>query len=182
MRINQNIKVDEVRLIDAKGENLGVYKIQDAFNKASESHLDLVEISPDSSPPVCRIMDYGKFQFDQKKKLSGIKKNRKASLKEIKFRPSTDIGDYKVKMRHLQKFIEGGDKVKVSVWFRGREIMYKELGLNLIEKIESEVKSFANIESEMKMEGRQMFVMLSPMKGAVKKAPQVNKEELEKKN
>lgn len=164
-QINEQIKAREVRLIDAKGEQLGVQSIDEALRLSLEAGLDLVEISPDSSPPVCRIMDYGKFKFQQSKKKAAAKKKQKQSqLKEIKIRPATEEADYQVKVRSVVKFLENGDKVKITVRFRGREMSHSELGMKLMEKMMAELQNCSTVEQMPKFEGRQIVMVLGPKK------------------
>ena len=155
----------QVRLIDAEGENRGVVPIEEALAAAEEAELDLVEIVPNADPPVCRIMDYGKFRFEESKKAQAARKKQKQiQLKEVKFRPGTDEGDYRVKMRNLRKFLEQGNKGKVTIRFRGREMAHRELGAQLLQRIESELEDIATVEQRPKMEGRQMVMVLAPHK------------------
>ncbi|MPQ75481.1 translation initiation factor IF-3 [Hydrogenovibrio sp. JE_KL2] len=164
-RINAAITEAEVRLIDADGEQKGVVSIEDALAAAKEAELDLVEISAKSSPPVCRIMDYGKYQYQKQKKAHEAKKKQKqVQVKEVKFRPGTDIGDYQVKLRNVVKFLENGDRVKVTIWFRGREITHKELGMAMLERIREDLKEIATVEQMPKMEGRSLQMMIAPSK------------------
>lgn len=152
-------------MIDADGEQKGVVPIEVALESARESELDLVEISAKSSPPVCRIMDYGKFVYQQQKKKHEAKKNQKqVQVKEVKFRPGTEDGDYQVKMRNLKKFLEKGDRVKVTIWFRGREITHKELGMRMLERVRDDIQELATVEQMPKMEGRQLQMMVAPIK------------------
>lgn len=155
----------EVRLLDAEGNQAGVVKTYDAILQAEAVGLDLVEISPGAKPPVCRIMDYGKYQFQQKKRASEQKKKQKViTVKEVKFRPGTDVGDYVVKLRKIASFLTRGDKVKVSLRFRGREMQHRELGLELLKRVQSDLVNIA-IEQEPKLEGRQMTMLLAKGKG-----------------
>ncbi|MDG4812224.1 translation initiation factor IF-3 [Hydrogenovibrio sp. 3SP14C1] len=163
--INGNISAKEVRLIDADGEQRGVVSIEEALDVAKEAELDLVEISAKSSPPVCRIMDYGKYVYQQqKKKHEAKKKQKQVQVKEVKFRPGTEQGDYDVKMRNLMKFLENGDRVKVTIWFRGREITHKELGMKMLERVRDDIQEVATVEQMPKMEGRQLQMMVAPIK------------------
>ncbi len=163
--INQQIQAAEVRLIDVDGEQIGIVSREEALEKATSQQLDLVEISPDAEPPVCRIMDYGKHLFEQKQKSrESRKKQRQTQLKEIKFRPGTDIGDYDVKLRNLKRFLEAGDKTKVTVRFRGREMAHQELGRELLARIEADLAEYGSVEQYPNMEGRQMIMVLSPGK------------------
>ena len=152
-----------VRLIDASGKQVGVVGIDQAKQMAEDAELDLVEVSPNAEPPVCKIMDFGKFQYEQKKQLSDAKKKqKKTTVKTIKYRPGTEEGDYQIKFRSLVKFLENGDKVKVSIWFRGREVQHRELGMEMLNRIEKDTETFANVEQKAKMEGRQLGMMLAP--------------------
>lgn len=137
---------------------------------ASDRNLDIVEISPNAKPPVCKLMDYGRYKFDQKKKLHQSKsKQTKVQIKEIKFRPGTDIGDYNVKLRNLTKFLEHGDKTKITIRFRGREMAHRELGLDLLKRVEDDLSAIAGVESHPKLEGRQMTMVMAPLKKGEKK-------------
>ncbi|MFN4263290.1 MAG: translation initiation factor IF-3 [Thioalkalivibrionaceae bacterium] len=163
--MNEQIICPTVRLIDDEGENHGVMPTPKALEIALEAGLDLIEISPNADPPVCRIMDYGKFKFDLAKKTQAAKKNQKQTqLKEIKFRPGTDIGDYEVKLRNLRRFLDAGDKGKVTVRFRGREMRHQELGNELLDRIEADLKDVAVVEQRAKMEGRQLTMVVAPIK------------------
>ncbi|WP_081601270.1 MULTISPECIES: translation initiation factor IF-3 [unclassified Thioalkalivibrio] len=165
VRLNDQITCPQIRLIDAEGENRGVCSTAEALEMAQESGLDLVEISPNAEPPVARIMDYGKFKFEQAKKAQEAKKKQKQiQIKEVKFRPGTDEGDYNVKIRNLRRFIEGGDKGKVTIRFRGREMRHQELGGELLDKIEQDMSDIAVVEQRPKMEGRQMIMVLTGKK------------------
>ncbi|NVN56517.1 translation initiation factor IF-3 [Cobetia sp. Dlab-2-AX] len=162
--INDRIRADEVRLIDADGEQVGVVSTRDALAKAEEAGLDLVQIS-NADPIVCKIMDYGKFLFDEKKQKNLQKKKQKQiQVKEVKFRPGTDEGDYQVKLRNLTRFIEGGDKGKVTLRFRGREMAHQDIGRKLMERIAADLGELVTVESFPKMEGRQMIMILAPKK------------------
>jgi len=162
-RINASIIASEVRVIDQEGEQVGILPIADATNMASEASLDLVEISPNAEPPVCRIMDYGKFRFEENKKLQVAKKKQKQTqVKEIKFRPGTDIGDYNIKLRKLIAFLEEGDRTKVTLRFRGREMAHQELGLELLQRVKADLEEYGTVEQEPKMEGRLMVMVLAP--------------------
>lgn len=153
-----------MRLIDADGENKGVVPFSEAMALALSVSLDLVEIVPNAKPPVARIMDYGKFRFEEsKKKASSKKKTKKTQVKEIKLRPGTDIGDYNIKLRKLKEFLEAGDKTKVTVRFRGREMAHRELGMDMLKRIEKDLEEYANVEQYPKMEGRQMMMVLGPI-------------------
>jgi translation initiation factor IF-3 len=164
-RLNDDITASEVRLVGADGEQVGIVSIGEAFAAAEEAKLDLVEIVPNAEPPVCRIMDYGKFLFEQKKQKQAAKKKQKqVHIKEIKFRPGTDEGDYQVKLRNLIRFLQDGDKAKVTMRFRGREHAHRELGLELLERVESDLAEYGQIEQKPAMEGRQMVMVLAPKK------------------
>lgn len=163
--INENIDATEVRLVLADGEQKGVVTIEEARAEAAEAKLDLVLIAPDAEPPVCKIMDYGKHVFDIKKqKAASKKKQRKTQIKEIKFRPGTEEGDYQVKLRNLIRFLEDGDKAKVSLRFRGRELAHQHLGLELVQRIAKDLEEYGTVEQEPKMEGRQIVMVLAPTK------------------
>ncbi|MCX7543983.1 translation initiation factor IF-3 [Marinicella gelatinilytica] len=164
MRRNQQIKIPEVRLIDQNGDQVGVMATDEARKLAAEAGLDLVEISPKARPPVCKIMDYGKFKFEQaKKNQQSKKKQKKIQLKEVKFRPNTDEGDFQVKMKNLRKFIDQGNKVKVTIMFRGRELAHRELGSQMLDRVVEEVQDEAVVEQRpAKMEGRFMIMLLAP--------------------
>ena len=163
--INENITAREVRLIGAEGEQIGIVSIQEALAAAEEARLDLVEISPDAEPPVCRVMDYGKHIFEKKKQQAAARKNQKQiQIKEVKFRPGTEEGDYKVKLRNLIKFLNEGDKAKVSLRFRGREMAHQELGMELLKRVEADLVEYGTVEQYPKMEGRQLMMVLAPKK------------------
>jgi translation initiation factor IF-3 len=162
-RINDRIRSPEIRLIGADGENVGVVTPARAMQMAEEAGLDLVEISPTAEPPVCKIMDFGKFKYEtQKREAEARKKQKIIEIKEIKFRPGTDIHDYDVKMRSVVKFLEEGDKVKVTLRFRGREMAHQDLGLELLKRVEADVAEIGKIESFPRLEGRQMVMMVAP--------------------
>ena len=164
-RLNDEIKVPEVRLINHDGEQLGLVAIADALQAAVDAEMDLVEIVPNANPPVCRLMDYGKFRFQQKKKLHDQrKKQRQVQIKEIKFRPGTEKGDYEVKLKKLTQFIEIGDRVKVTVRFRGREMAHMDLGRDLLKRVEEDMKELANVDQYPQSMGRQMTMLLVPKK------------------
>lgn len=163
--INDNITAREVRLIGAEGEQIGVVSIQEAMAAAEEAKLDLVEISPDAAPPVCRIMDYGKHLFEKKKQQAVARKNQKQiQIKEIKFRPGTEEGDYQVKLRNLIRFLSEGDKAKVSLRFRGREMAHQELGMELLKRVEADLAELGTVEQHPKLEGRQLMMVIAPKK------------------
>ncbi|MFZ4077419.1 MAG: translation initiation factor IF-3 [Legionellaceae bacterium] len=164
-RINEQITLPEVRLIDAEGNQAGIVSTREALRLAEESGLDLVEISPTAKPPVCRIMDYGKFLFEvNKKQAEARKKQKQIQVKELKFRPTTEDGDYQVKLRNLIRFLNHGDKVKVTLRFRGREVAHQELGMKILERLQQDTAEFAVVEQQAKREGRQLLMVLSPKK------------------
>ena len=161
--MNDMITSRQVRLIDEKGENHGVVSIGDALGRAEVAGLDLVEISPNTEPPVCKILDYGKFKYQAQKKASEARKKQKTiEVKEIKMRPGIDHHDYDVKMRSVEKFLKEGDKVKVTLRFRGREMAHKELGMDLLEKVRTQMDELAKVEQFPKLEGRQMSMVIAP--------------------
>lgn len=167
-RINGEIRIPEVRLIGIEGEQLGVVKVADALDMAEEHDVDLVEIAPQAEPPVCRLMDYGKFRYqEQKRQQEARSKQKIIQIKEVKFRPGTDDGDFNVKLRNVRRFIEDGDKVKVSLRFRGREMAHQELGMRVLERVRDEVEEICQVEAMPKLEGRQMIMVLAPKKKAV---------------
>jgi translation initiation factor IF-3 len=150
-------------VIDQEGEQVGIVSIEEANKLANDSNMDLVEISPNAEPPVCRIMDYGKFRFEENKKLQTAKKKQKQTqVKEIKFRPGTDIGDYNIKLRKLISFLEDGDRTKVTLRFRGREMAHQELGMQLLMRVKADLDEYGTVEQEPKMEGRLMVMVLAP--------------------
>ncbi len=162
-RINRDIRVREVQLIDHEGQNRGTTDILEALNLAEEAGLDLVEIVPNANPPVCKILDYGKFRFLEQKKAAEARKRQKVvEVKEIKLRPGIDDHDYETKMKAVRRFFEEGDKVKVTLRFRGREMAHQDLGFRLLEKVKLETGSIAKVELEPSMEGRQMIMILAP--------------------
>jgi translation initiation factor IF-3 len=162
-RINEEIRVREVQLIDHTGVNRGVTEIQIALNLAKESGLDLVEIAPNSVPPVCKILDYGKYKYQAQKKAAEARKKQKVvEIKELKFRPMIDDHDYDVKMRSMKRFFEEGDKVKVTLRFRGREMAHQELGIKLLDRVKGDASALAKVEQEPKFEGRQTVMVLAP--------------------
>jgi len=164
-RRNQDIRVPRVRVIGADGEMVGVLSRDEALQMAEDAGLDLVEIQPNADPPVCKIMDFGKFRFEQQKKANEAKKKSKqVEIKEIKFRPVTDEGDYQIKLRNMRRFLEEGDKVKVNIRFRGREMSHQELGREMAARIEADLGEDIVIESRPRLEGRQMVMMIAPKK------------------
>ncbi|MCV2891881.1 translation initiation factor IF-3 [Lentibacter sp. XHP0401] len=164
-RVNDRITSNEIRLIGADGENVGVVTPAQAMVMAEEAELDLVEISPNANPPVCKIMDFGKFKYEQQKREAEARKKQKIiEIKEVKFRPNTDVNDYNVKMRNVTKFLENGDKVKITLRFRGREMAHQNLGRELLERVAKDVTEaeLGKIENFPKMEGRQMVMLIGP--------------------
>ncbi|MEL6792247.1 MAG: translation initiation factor IF-3 [Pseudomonadota bacterium] len=165
-RVNQMIRSPEIRLIDENGDNHGTVTPAHAISMAEEVGLDVVEISPNANPPVCKIMDFGKFKYESQKKAAEAKKKQKIiEVKEVKFRPNIDTHDYDVKMRNVNRFLEAGDKVKVTLRFRGREMAHQELGRDLLKKIAEDIEDVAKVESMPKMEGRQMIMVVAPQRG-----------------
>jgi translation initiation factor IF-3 len=164
-RINGEITTPEVRLVGVEGEQLGIVKIYEALRQAEDADLDLVEIAPTAQPPVCKIMDYGKFKYQESKKQHEAKlKQKQVQIKEIKFRPGTDEGDYQIKLRNLIKFLEEGDKTKITLRFRGREMAHQEIGMNQLKRVAADLAEYAVVEQFPKMEGRQLVMMLAPKK------------------
>ena len=162
-RINEDIRVREVHLIDKDGANLGTIPIADALAKAAEAGLDLVEISPNAVPPICKLLDYGKYRFqEQKKQAEARKKQKVVEVKEIKLRPMIDDHDYQVKMRSMERVFEEGDKVKVTLRFRGREMAHQEIGVRVLERIKNEMDPVSKVEQMPRMENRQMVMVLTP--------------------
>lgn len=162
-RINGEVTAREVRLIGTDGEIIGIMSGREALKMAEEADTDLVEISPNATPPVCRLMDYGKFKYQEQKKAAEARAKQKIiQVKEIKLRPGTDENDYQVKMRNIKRFIEDGDKVKVTLRFRGREMAHQEIGMRQLERIRDELNEVVQVESMPKLEGRQMIMMLAP--------------------
>ena len=162
-RTNEEIRVREVHLIDKDGSNRGTVPVSEALAIAQEAGLDLVEISPNATPPVCKLLDFGKYKFqEQKKQAEARKKQKVVEVKEIKFRPMIDDHDYEVKMRSMQRFFEEGDKVKVTLRFRGREMAHQELGARLLERVKGDTEKLAKVEMDARFEGRQMIMILAP--------------------
>jgi translation initiation factor IF-3 len=162
-RVNEEIRVREVQLIDNTGANHGVVDIQAALEMAQAAGLDLVEIAPNSAPPVCKILDFGKYKYQAQKKAAEARKKQKVvEIKELKFRPMIDDHDYDVKMRSMRRFFEEGDKVKVTLRFRGREMAHQELGVKLLDRVKDDTSKLAKVEQEPKFEGRQMVMVLAP--------------------
>ena len=164
-QINEEIRDKEVRLIDAGGEQLGIMSAQKALEVAIERGMDLVKIAPQAQPPVCRIMDYGKFRFEQAKREKEAPKNQRVmEIKEIRLSPGIDVNDLNVKVGHARRFLKGGDKVKVSVRFRGREVTHSSIGLELLKRFAEQCSGFGTIEKQPKLEGRHMHMFLAPIK------------------
>ncbi|MDE2048241.1 MAG: translation initiation factor IF-3 [Betaproteobacteria bacterium] len=164
-RLNREIMAPEVRLSGPDNEPLGIVSLQEALRMSEEMDVDLVEIAAQAVPPVCRLMDYGKFRFQEQKKAHEAKlKQKQIQIKEVKFRPGTDDGDYNIKVRNLRRFLEEGDKAKITLRFRGREITHQELGMAMLERIKADTAELALVEQMPKLEGRQMIMMLSPKK------------------
>ena len=162
--MNEEIEAKNVRLIDANGEQAGIVSIEGALEQSKIAGLDLVEISPDAEPPVCKIMDYGKKLFEVKKqKAVQRKKQKNTQVKEMKFRPGTDKGDYQIKLRNMTRFLENGDKAKVTLRFRGREMAHQELGRDLLVRVAEDTKEIGKVENMPKIEGRQMVMLIGPL-------------------
>lgn len=164
-RLNEDIAYDRIRLVSETGEQLGIITSDEARTIAEERGMDLVEIAPNAEPPVCRLMDYGKYLYaSAKKRQESKKKQKQITVKEIKFRPGTDIGDYDIKVRNLTRFLDAGNKVKVTLRFRGREMAHQELGMEMLKRVEEDLKEIGVVEQMPKMEGRQMVMVLAPVK------------------
>ncbi|EDO29358.1 predicted protein [Nematostella vectensis] len=162
--VEHKSRTDQLRLIGADGEQVGIVSLNEALELAQQAELDLVQIS-DSDPIVCKLMDFGKFQYEQKKKQAEVKKKQhQTQIKEMKFRPATEEGDYQVKLRNLVRFLEAGDKAKVTLRFRGREMAHQDLGMQLMERIENDLQEQGVVEQRPKMEGRQMVMVIAPKK------------------
>ena len=164
-RINGEITAPELRLSGVENEPLGIVSLADAFRLAEEANVDLVEIAPTAQPPVCRLMDYGKFKYSEQKKAHEAKLKQKVILvKEVKFRPGTDDGDYNIKLRNLIKFLDDGDKTKITLRFRGREMAHQDIGMRMLERLKLDLEPYGQVEQWPKMEGRQMIMVLAPKK------------------
>ncbi|MGO4302550.1 translation initiation factor IF-3 [Cupriavidus sp. RAF12] len=164
-RINREISAPELRLVGVDNEQLGIVKFMDALRLAEDKDLDLVEIAPNATPPVARIMDYGKFKYEEAKRAHEAKLKQKIiQVKEVKFRPGTDDGDYNVKLRNLRRFLEEGDKTKITLRFRGREMAHQEIGARMLERLKADLEEQGQVEQMPKMEGRQMVMVLAPKK------------------
>lgn len=177
-RLNEEITVPECRLIGYDGTQMGIYRLREALRVAEDEGLDLVEIAPNATPPVCRIMDYGKYKYDQEIKAKQARKNQsKIEIKEMKFRPKIDTGDYNTKKKHVLRFLADGCKVKVTIMFRGREMAHPEQGLNILEQLARDLSDVASIEQQPKMEGRNMNMVIAPLPGAAKKLKEARSKE-----
>lgn len=185
-RLNEQISVRECRLIGFDGTQMGIYATSEAQRIADSEGLDLVEIAPMAEPPVCRIMDYGKFKYDQAIKAKQARKNQsRVETKEMKFRPKIDVGDYTTKKKHVLRFLDAGNKVKITIMFRGREMAHPEQGLTILERLADDLKDVAVIENQPKMEGRNMHMLIAPLPSAVaakKKKESDKKKEVEGKD
>ena len=177
-RLNEDIQARECRLIGYDGSQLGIFGIDAAQNIADEQGMDLVEIASDATPPVCRVMDYSKYKYEQAQKAKAArKKQTRVDIKEMKFRPKIDTGDYETKKRHVVRFLDAGAKVKITIMFRGREMAHPDLGLNILEKLASDLQDCAVVEVQPKLEGRNMFMLLAPLKKKTQKAEDASEEE-----
>jgi translation initiation factor IF-3 len=162
-RVNEQITAREIRVVGADGEMLGVMSVSRALQHADEAGLDLVEISPNAEPPVCKILDYGKYKYEQQKKANEARKKQKTvDVKEVKIRPGIEEHDYNVKMKAARKFLEGGDKVKVTMRFRGREMAHQQIGMDLLKRLQTDLAEVSKVEFEPKLEGRQVMMVLGP--------------------
>ena len=180
-RLNGEIRVSECRLIGYDGTQLGIYPLAQALRIAEDEDMDLVEIAPLADPPVCRIMDYSKYKYDQAIKAKQARKNAsKIETKEMKFRPKIDTGDYTTKKKHILRFLEGGNKVKITIMFRGREMAHPEQGLSILERLADDLKDVAVIEQQPKLEGRNMHMLISPLSATAKKREQKEAKAAEK--
>jgi translation initiation factor IF-3 len=164
-RVNEEIYATKCRLIGADGEQLGIYSVDSALDRADDAGYDLVEIAPHADPPVCKIMDYGKFKYELSQKAKLAKKNQqKIEIKEMKFRPKVDVGDYNTKKKHILRFLAAGAKVKVTIMFRGREMAYPELGRAILDRLKADLEDIAVVENMPKLEGRNMHMLIAPVK------------------
>lgn len=178
LRVNEEIRAREVRVISSTGEQLGIMSLREALRRAEEEGLDLVEVAPQAKPPVCRIMDYGKYKYEQsKKEREARKRQRVINVKEIKLRPNIEEHDLQVKVRNINRFLEDGDKVKITVMFRGRELSHPELGKELLDRIAGEVEGRAVIEREPRVEGRNMIMILAPKPDAERRSSHAKNED-----
>ena len=177
-RLNDEITTRECRLIDFDGNQQGIFPTAQAKRIAEEAGYDLVEIAPNADPPVCRIMDYGKFKYDQAIKAKQARKNQnKIEIKEMKFRPKIDVGDYTTKKKHVLRFLDAGNKVKITIMFRGREMAHPEQGLSILERLADDLKDVAVIENQPKMEGRNMHMLIAPLPATAKKKKEAKTDE-----
>ena len=178
LRVNERIRAKEVRLVGEKGEQLGIMPLSQALDTARKYNLDLVEVAPTAAPPVCRLLDYGKFKYEQTKKERELKRSQKSSLlREVRLRPKIGDHDFEAKARIAKKLLDGGDKVKVTVWFRGREITHPELGFKLLQRMAEVLKEGATIDRQPSMEGKRMNIILSPLAGQKAKVKEEAKKE-----
>ncbi|MDY4522364.1 MAG: translation initiation factor IF-3 [Atopobium sp.] len=181
-RVNEEITARTCRLIGEDGSQLGLFGVSDALRLADERGLDLVEIAPNAEPPVCKVMDYRKFKYEQDRKAKAARKNQaKVEVKEMKFRPKIDVGDYETKKSHVLRFLKKGARVKITIMFRGREMAHPEQGLNVLERLAEDLKPFANVEAQPKMEGRNMHMLVAPIKGAFDEKPMMDDDSANKK-
>jgi translation initiation factor IF-3 len=179
-RLNDRIRAQRCRLISDDGEQLGIFMVSDALRMADEQGLDLVEIAPNADPPVCKTMDYGKYKYEMEQKAKKARKNQtRVEVKEIKFRPKIDTHDYETKKKHVVRFLEAGAKVKVTIMFRGREMVHAERGLAILERLEADIADLAFVESKPKLEGRNMFMLVAPHKKEPVKAKPAEKKQAE---
>lgn len=175
-RLNEQITVRECRLISYDGTQMGIYPLRQAQQVADDQGYDLVEIAPNADPPVCRIMDYGKFKYDQAIKAKQARKNQsRVEIKEMKFRPKIDVGDYATKKKHVLRFLEAGNKVKITIMFRGREMAHPEQGLTILERLADDLKDIAVIENQPKMEGRNMHMLIAPLPNSARRKRESSK-------
>ena len=173
-RINEAIRSQQCRLIGVDGSQLGIFAIRDAQRVADDQGLDLVEIAPNAEPPVCRVMNYGKFKYEQEQKAKAARKNQvRVDIKEMKFRPKIDTGDYETKKKHVLRFLASGAKVKITIMFRGREMAHPEIGLNMLEKLAEDLKDVCTVEAQPKLEGRNMHMLVAPIRTTGKQAKAV---------
>ncbi|ERI04415.1 translation initiation factor IF-3 [Atopobium sp. oral taxon 810] len=180
LRVNGEITSRSCRLIGVDGSQLGLFDVRDAMRIAREQHLDLVEIAPGAEPPVCRVMDYSKYKYEQDRKAKAARKKQvKVEVKEMKFRPKIDVGDFETKKKHVIRFLKSGARVKITIMFRGREMAHPEQGLRVLERLAEDLKSVATVDQQPKMEGRNMHMLVSPIKGAFDAKP--DEAELEEK-
>ncbi|WP_077598116.1 translation initiation factor IF-3 [Olsenella urininfantis] len=182
-RINSEITARTCRLIGVDGSQLGLFGVRDALRIADEQNLDLVEIAPNAEPPVCKVMDYRKFKYEQDRKAKAARKNQvKVEVKEMKFRPKIDVGDYTTKMNHVLRFLKKGARVKVTIMFRGREMAHPEQGRMVLDRLAEDLAAYATVEQMPKMEGRNMHMLVAPIKGAFDEKVEAGNAESEKEN